>query len=266
MGWKTACFLQKLLNTYNIRLFQLSIFEKTFKCLQNCIDKPYEMRYTLTNRKMMHNPLAGGRGTMPLSNEAFNPTAATVCDLADADLVALAQSGDERAFTILVSRWQPMLRAQVARLRLSYADAEDMAQETLLGLLAAVQTFRAEGGASFRTYAAVCVRNRLFSALRRVTSHDEEVMATPEESLEQVAGATDPAVLVVERESADRLLARLRRRLTTREYAVLLRYLDGFSYAEIAADMQMTSKAVDNALQRVRRKMREGGFAQATVG
>lgn len=67
--------------------------------------------------------------------------------------------------------------------------------------------------------------------------------------------APDPEALVVERESAERLLLRLKELLTAREYAVLLRYLDGYSYAEIAAAMRLSQKAVDNALQRVRRKV-----------
>lgn len=176
--------------------------------------------------------------------------------LCDAELVELAQQGDDRAFAMLVAQCEPMLHAQVARFRLPYADAEDMEQEGLLGLLAAVRTFRAEGGASFRTYAAVCVRNRLLSAVRRYAAQGETPLS--EEALPVTAwqqSAVDPAALVVEQESAALLLAQLQKRLTQREYAVFLRYLDGFSYSEIASGLQMSPKSVDNTLQRVRRKL-----------
>lgn len=178
--------------------------------------------------------------------------------VSEADLVRLAQAGDDRAFTMLVALCEPMLRAQVAHFRFPRADAEDMAQEGLLGLLAAVRTFSPERGAAFRTYAAVCVRNRLLSAWRRTMALAAEV---PVEDTAAVADSLwpssvgDPAALLVEREAAEQLLERVRERLSPREYAVLLRYLDGRSYAEIAAEMQVSSKAVDNALQRVRHKL-----------
>jgi RNA polymerase sporulation-specific sigma factor len=171
----------------------------------------------------------------------------------DTALVELAQQGDDRAFAMLVARCEPMLRAQVARFRSPYADAEDMQQEGLLGLLAAVRTFRADGGAAFRTYAAVCVRNRLLSAVRRYAAQGAEQQAMPPEAWLQ--SALDPAARVLEQESAALLLTQLQERLTAREYAVFLRYLDGFSYAEIGDTLQLSLKSVDNTLQRVRRKL-----------
>lgn len=197
---------------------------------------------------------------MALSNDAKRRTAQDISDVPDAELVALAQTGDDRAFALLVARCEPMLRAQVARFRLPHADAEDVAQEGLLGLLSAVRTFRPDGGASFRTYAAVCVRNRLLSALRRTAGQaDESLDATEDDGVQPLhaPAVVDPESLVLERESAERLLSHLRDHLTPREYTVLLRYMDGYSYAEIAAELHMSAKAVDNALWRARRKVRE---------
>lgn len=168
----------------------------------------------------------------------------------ESELLALAQAGDERAFALLVARYEPMLRAQVAHFRLPWADAEDLSQEGLLGLLSAVRTFREEGGASFRTYAAVCVRNRLLSAVRR----RREEMPVEEMPADSDAAA-DPAQLLAEREAASELLARIRQRLSPQEYGVLLPYLNGYGYAEIAASLGISLKAVDNAIQRARRKI-----------
>lgn len=196
---------------------------------------------------------------MALSNDAKRQTALDISDVPDAELVALAQAGDDRAFALLVARCEPMLRAQVARFRLSHADAEDMAQEGLLGLLSAVRTFRPTGGAAFRTYAAVCVRNRLLSVLRRASGHVDEPLDVAEDTTRPLHAAeiVDPEALLLEREAAERLLSHLRDHLTPREYAVLLQYMDGCSYAEIAAELQISAKAVDSALQRARRKVRE---------
>lgn len=200
-----------------------------------------------------------GGQDMALSNDAKRRTAQDISDVPDAELVALAQAGDDRAFALLVAWCEPMLRAQVARFRPSRADAEDLAQEGLLGLLSAVRTFRPDGGASFRTYAAVCVRNRLLSALRRAAGRADEPLDAAEEAAQplHVSAVADPEALVLERESAARLLSHLRDHLTPREYAVLLCYMDGCSYAEIAAELHMSVKAVDNALWRARRKVRE---------
>ena len=194
-----------------------------------------------------------GDGISMCMSERLSPDP---CLSEDSALVALAQAGDQRAFALLVARCEPMLRAQVARLRLPRTDAEDMAQEGLLALLLAVRTFRAEGGASFRTYAAVCVRNRLLTVLRHLPISEESL---PDEGVpDDDAGrlATDPATLLQQREEAEQLLRRLRAILTQKEYEVLLRYLDGCSYEEIAVGMQMSPKAVDNALQRARRKVK----------
>lgn len=173
----------------------------------------------------------------------------------EAELVSLAQAGDEEAFTMLVALCEPMLRAQVAHFRFPSADAEDAAQEGLLGLLSAVRSFDLSRDAAFRTYASACVRNRLLSFWRRRAARVSEVL------LEDVAAVTDtaagdPALQMVEREAAEQTLQRIKEALSRREYAVLLRYLDGLSYTTIAAQLQMTVKAVDNALQRARAKLR----------
>lgn len=205
---------------------------------------------------------------MAFSNDAKRRTAQDISDVPDAELVMLAQAGDDRAFALLVARCEPMLRAQVARFRLSRADAEDMAQEGLLGLLAAVRTFRPDGGASFRTYAAVCVRNRLLSALRCAAEQENAPLDAVENTIPatHTSATADPESLILDCEAAEQLLAHLRNRLTPREYAVLLCYMDGRSYAEIAVELQMSVKAVDGALRRARRKVREFLPAEFSLG
>ncbi|MBE6768377.1 MAG: sigma-70 family RNA polymerase sigma factor [Ruminococcaceae bacterium] len=173
------------------------------------------------------------------------------------ELALLARAGDERAFTLLVALCEPMLRAQVARFRFPAAEVEDMQQEGLLGLLSAVRTFDPLREVSFRTYASACVRNRLLSILRRRAARATEVPVEDVSAVADVATLViDPAATMQEKEDAAHTLSRVREMLTEREYAVFLRYLDGDAYTEIAAQLHMTPKAVDNALQRARAKLR----------
>ena len=173
------------------------------------------------------------------------------------ELALLARAGDESAFTLLVALCEPMLRAQVARFRFPAAEAEDMEQEGLLGLLSAVRTFDPSREVTFRTYASACIRNSLLSVLRRRAARATEV---PMEDVSTVVDATvftpDPAALVQEKEAAAHTLSRIREALSEREFTVLLRYLDGYSYTAIATQLQISSKMVDNALQRARAKLR----------
>ncbi len=171
------------------------------------------------------------------------------------ELVLLARAGDERAFATLEARCEPMIRAQVAYFRFPLAETDDAAQEARLGLLSAVRSFQPSRDVSFRTYASTCVRNRLLSLLRRRAARAAEI---PMENVaaEAEAKTADPAALMQEKESEAHAHLRIQEALSPREYTVLLRYLDGLSYAVIASQLQISPKAVDNALQRARAKLR----------
>lgn len=168
--------------------------------------------------------------------------------------IAQAAAGDQEAFDLLVHRMMPLIHAQVHRFRCAGVEDDDLAQEALMGLLAAVRTYRDDSGAAFTTYATACIRNRLLSLARRYGPlADRE---TPlEDSPELPDTAADPALRLQEQEELKGLLKRLQTRLTDREYRVLLLRLGDCSYAEIAARLGTTVKAVDNAIQRIRRKM-----------
>ncbi len=178
--------------------------------------------------------------------------------LTDEVLAARAAAGDEDAFAQLVTRTLPLIQHLAARYRWQPADAEDLAQEGLLGLFGAVRHYTAGGTATFMTYAAVCIRNRMNTFAKNkgrapeVLSEDKPM---PEPSDE---GQTDPAALLQEREDAQRLDRRLRDSLTVTEYEVLVRYLAAYAYDEIAGQLHISPKSVDNALQRARRKLAKG--------
>lgn len=178
-------------------------------------------------------------------------------DERDVALVAKAVDGSGEAFDLLAQRMMPMMNRFAARYRnLPGIDAEDLLQEGLLALVAAVHAYQPALGA-FRAFAASCIRNRMLSVVRRYLPVGCAQVSQSEEDLVSIAdsGQVDPAVLVVEKEEAGRLHRGLRERLSALEYKVLTAHLAGRTYSEIAAMLAIPQKAVDNALQRVRKKL-----------
>lgn len=177
--------------------------------------------------------------------------------LSDEQLAGLAGAGNEEAFSLLVGRCSSMIQAQARRYRNAHLDAEDMAQEGFLGLLSAVQTYRESKKASFRTYASVCIRHRMVSAVRRAGEEPPVPDFDPEEDVGSAGrqDGVDPALLVMQREEALRLQAWLEHILTPLEKRVLFYHLSAYSYEEIAQKLEIGPKTVDNALQRIRRKL-----------
>lgn len=164
-----------------------------------------------------------------------------------------AAAGDEEAFARIMHRMMPLLNSLVRQFRFAGIEDEDLAQEALLGLLVAVRSFRPDGGASFITYVTTCVRHRLITVARL---HSRTLCEQPlEEDDELPDTAGDPAMRLQAQEEATSLLQHLRQRLTPLEYSVLLLRLSDLSYEGIASRLQISKKAVDNAVQRLRRKL-----------
>ncbi len=189
-----------------------------------------------------------------MQKDAKTPSA----DMEDAALAALAKAGSSEAFTLLAARFSAISKKLASRyFAVPDMGTEDLLQEGLLGLLAAVHKYAPQSG-EFFPFAVSCIRNRMVSAVRRHLPKDMPEITEAEES--QVSGQADPATLLIEQEEATRLYQKLRFLLTDKEYAVLIAYLGGDSYGEIAKHLSITPKAVDNALQRVRRKLEKNGF------
>ena len=172
--------------------------------------------------------------------------------------IAQAAAGDQEAFALLVHRMMPLIHDQVRRLGAVGVEYEDLVQEALMGLLAAVRTYREDGAAAFTTYATTCIRNRLLTAVRRNGSRADYEQSL-EDSPELPDATIDPALLLLDKETVDDLLQMLQAQLTDMEYRVFHWHMSGFSYAEIAEALGITTKAVDNAIQRIRRKIVRGG-------
>lgn len=201
---------------------------------------------------------------MEHNNEAFS-SPLDACS--DEELCARAAGGDMDAEAVLASRYYALVRSCARPLFLAGGDGEDLIQEGMLGLLRAIRGYRAEGTASFRTFAEVCIRNRLISALR-TAARNKNAPLNESVSLDYpffdsnsysagafVLSAADPELLIADRDYVRSVLEGATRKLSELEAKILGFYLDGLSCREIAEATGRPLKSVDNAVRRVRRKI-----------
>ena len=177
---------------------------------------------------------------------------------AESAWLSAAKSGSEEAFARLAVHYGPLLRHMAAQFRASGCAQEDLEQEGLLGLLNAVRSFDEANGASFRTYAYTCARRRMLSFLRRSGRSCAELSLEEEAEFgdgSPIGEVSDPEQVVLAQDDERELDKRLRLLLTPLEYEVLRCHMGGYSYREIAETLHIGSKTVDNALQRIRRKL-----------
>ena len=155
----------------------------------------------------------------------------------------------------LVSRYSRLVRACARPLFLAGGDQEDLVQEGMIGLLDAIRSYAPEFGTPFDAYAALCVRRRMYSAIRAAAAlkHAPLNEALPLEELPLSRGE-DPEAAYISREGQREFMERLNDCLSPTERKVLGHYLEGASYLEISRRVGKPLKSVDNAVQRIRRK------------
>ena len=189
----------------------------------------------------------------------------------DNDLQKLASEGDRDAEEALTERYLRLVRICARPLFLAGGDSEDLIQEGMFGLLSAIRTFKSEQGTAFKTYAEHCIRNRLLSAVKSASSIKHiplndgvsyEALLSDESQIPLLAYAElfrrtpEEQVLAREnKESTDEFFLSFSQKLSKYEKIVLNLYLKGLSYKEIAENTAKNDKAVDNAIQRIRRKL-----------
>ena len=185
----------------------------------------------------------------------------------DEALCALVASGSRMAEEILVARYHRLVRTCARPFFLVGGDSEDLTQEGMFGLLKAVREYDASKEASFRTFAEVCIRSRLYSVLR-ASAREKHLPLNQSVSLDTpcfdsnsyTSGTNnlaqrDPEDDLIDREHTAALLSGVRKQLSEFEAKILGYYLDGLSCREIAETVGKPPKSVDNAVQRIRRKV-----------
>ncbi len=187
----------------------------------------------------------------------------TLTTCTDNQLVTCVKAGSADAFVELATRYFDLIRAKSASFHGTFLDRDDLCQEGLLGLYHAACTYQEEKGIGFSSYAGVCIRNCVIMAYRKamnvrrrppngfvpLSSNEGELLSSSE--------SEDPESMLLAKEHLQAVLCAIQNTLSSMEQHVLMLYLSGCSYAEIAKRMGITQKAADNALQRVRQKLKK---------
>ena len=178
----------------------------------------------------------------------------------DRTLCGLFAHGNVEAGHLLTERYMPLVRSRAHAFRASGVEADDLVQEGLLGLLYAIRAYDPSYNTSFATFAFTCVTNRMISTVRSVGRNPARLSLQDHSSAcpEGLSGSLwdDPQEILDGREQVERWMVRAQSLLSAFEFNALRLYLSGYAYVEMAASLQATTKAVDNALQRARRKLR----------
>lgn len=185
--------------------------------------------------------------------------------LTDLELHALYLSGDAEAGNALVLRYSRLVKVCTRPFFLAGGDSEDLLQEGMIGLLSAIREFDPNGGSSFRSFAELCIRRRVISAarsaarLKHAPLNDgvslEQLQSGESQHIFQQLTTRSPEDLVLDQAWADAFLAACSRFLSDFENRILMDYLHGLSYAEMAQRCGRSEKSIDNAIQRIRRKL-----------
>ena len=189
-------------------------------------------------------------------------------ELADEELVKLSHDGDELALEYLIERYKYFVRSKARSYFLVGADHEDIIQEGMIGLYKAVRDYKEES--SFRSFAELCITRQMITAIKTATrqkhiplnsyvslnkpAFDDDSERTVEDALLQDC-ASDPEELIINQENVSDIENKLNEMLSPLEKKVMVLYLEGKSYVEIGELLGRHSKSVDNALQRVKRKL-----------
>ena len=190
--------------------------------------------------------------------------------MADEQVVKLAQEQDGAALEYLLNKYKNFVRTKARSYFLIGADHEDIVQEGMIGLYKAIRDYRAEKLSSFRAFAELCVTRQIITAIKTATRqkhiplnsyislnkpiYEEDSDRTLLDVITE-EGMSNPEEMIIDREDLSMIEGRIGQMLSDLEKDVLVRYMEGKSYVEIAGEMHRHVKSIDNALQRIKRKL-----------
>ena len=190
--------------------------------------------------------------------------------MTDEEVVDLVRDNDAEALEYLINKYKNFVRAKARSYFLIGADREDIVQEGMIGLYKSIRDFRGDKLTSFKAFAELCITRQIITAIKTATRqkhiplnsyvsldkpiYDEDSDRT---LLDVISGTkvTDPEELFINREEFDDIEGKMSEILSDLERQVLMLYLDGRSYQQIAVELKRHVKSIDNALQRVKRKL-----------
>jgi RNA polymerase sporulation-specific sigma factor len=193
-------------------------------------------------------------------------------ELEDLQLVIRARNGDGKAMDTLIRRYTGFVRLKSSSYFLAGGDSEDLIQEGLIGLYKAVRDFRSDKETSFRSFAELCITRQIITAIKTATRFKHSPLNTYVSFSQTPAGqesegdctlgdalpgpgVDEPSIMVISTEELQSLVFCLGTGLSQLESDALRLYLEGSSYEEMAESLAVDTKTIDNALQRVKRKI-----------
>ena len=191
-------------------------------------------------------------------------------DMQDEDVIENARDGDNNALEFLLDKYKGFVRAKARTYFLVGADKEDIIQEGMIGLYKAIRDFKGDRLSSFRAFAELCITRQIITAIKTATRqkhiplnsyvslnkpvYEEESDRTLMDVIGQEINV-DPEALMINKEEYSNIELKMSEFLSSLEWEVLSLYLKGKSYQEIAGELDRHVKSIDNALQRVKRKL-----------
>lgn len=174
-------------------------------------------------------------------------------------ILSNAKSGDNKQAEVLIVQNRSLVEAIASKYTNSSLEYDDIVQEGMIGLLAAIKTFDKNNGTSFKTYAATCINNSIQTALKKFTRQKDipqsQVIEYAEEEIPEQHGSISAEDYYIAGESVSMLAKILKENLSDYENEVLRLHIVGCNYNEIANRLSKTPKSVDNALQRIKKKL-----------
>ena len=190
--------------------------------------------------------------------------------MTDEQVVILAQQTDGPALEYLLNKYKNFVRTKARSYFLIGADHEDIVQEGMIGLYKAIRDYKAEKLSSFRAFAELCVTRQIITAIKTATRqkhiplnsyislnkpiYEEDSDRTLLDVITE-EGMSNPEEMIIDREDLSVIEGKIGQMLSDLEKEVLVRYMEGKSYVEIADEMHRHVKSIDNALQRIKRKL-----------
>ncbi|MBP3410323.1 MAG: RNA polymerase sporulation sigma factor SigH [Clostridia bacterium] len=191
-------------------------------------------------------------------------------NMSDEDIVELAQESDGAALEYLLNKYKNFVRTKARSYFLIGADHEDIVQEGMIGLYKAIRDYRKEKLKSFRAFAELCITRQIITAIKTATRqkhiplnnyvslnrpiYDEDSDRTLLDVITEEV-PSNPEEMLIDREDLSVIEGRIGQMLSDLEKQVLVRYMEGKSYVEIGEEMGRHVKSIDNALQRIKRKL-----------
>lgn len=224
----------------------------------------FQFSYTIPNT------LYERSGVMPMLKESQTQVLQRFEDLSDEKLIEEVHHGNTEALDYLITKYRLFVKAKARSYFLIGADKEDIVQEGMIGLYKSIRDFKGDKLSSFRAFAELCITRQIITAIKTATRqkhiplnsyvsldkpiYDEESDRTLMDVITS-SDSEDPVHLMINREEYSHLEEKIGEILSELEQQVLALYLDGQSYNEISEELNRHVKSIDNALQRVKRKL-----------